>query len=173
MLTKNFYHAMMAIFSRIPLDGGYVKPDGTVSNVHPGYSSSILSSMYDLIIADIPTSTPVGVRIGSGVTPATADDYTLESVIASNMSVTKPSKVSVTRENDFVAVYATYSVTNIGSTPIDISEIGLFSDGYYANSSSSHTPILMDRTVLESPITVNPGESKPLTYTIRFNYPTV
>lgn len=152
--------------------GAYVLPDGTVNDAvrpasMPGY---LWDAMYDLYIDEAPTSTAYcGVRIGSGVTPATADDYTLESIITSGLSVVKPSAVTVTKENDCVAVYATYTVTNTGKTAVHISEIGLYAAAYYSTSLAK--PALADRTVLESPITINPGEAKPITYTIRLNYP--
>lgn len=173
MLTKNFYNWVMANLTKREITNGYVTPDGKVYNAVR--STQPISYMWEhmdyLVIDNAPTNyLYVGVRIGTGVTPATADDYTLESVINSGLSVVNPQDVTVTRENDFVAVYATYTVTNNGTTAVAISEIGLFCAGVY--TSSTMVPILADRTVLESPITINPGEAKPITYTIRFNYPT-
>ena len=175
MLTKNFYNQMMATISGKKIYSGLVIPDGTVQDAARGSGpvSKMFDSMYDLAIGDVPTSTSfTGVRIGTGVTPATIDDHTLESVITSGMSVANQQTVSVTQENGFVAAYATYSVTNTGKMPVAISEIGLFCKGWFDSSAGQEVVILVDRTVLESPITINPGEAKPITYTIRFNYPT-
>lgn len=172
MLTKNFFSWTMANLTGKDIVNGYVFPDGTVGNAtrqtnKPYY---LWEYMNYLSISDIPSSYLfIGTRIGTGATPATADDYTMESVITSGLITAESNTVTVTKENGFVAVYATYTVTNTGTTAVAISEIGLF--GATNGSSSGTKPILMDRTVLESPIVINPGEAKPLTYTIRFNYP--
>ena len=172
MLTKNFYNFMMAHLTNVQIENGYVHIDGTVSAAKrvSSVSGYLWNKMNNFAIGSIPTSyAAAGVRIGTGVTPATADDYTLESVITSGLTYVNPGSVAVTKENGFVAVYATYTVTNTDTTAVSISEIGLFCG---PEAMASVKPILMDRTVLEYPIVVNPGEAKPITYTIRFNYPT-
>ena len=174
MLTKNFYTFMMAYMAQSTIQGGCVLSDGTKGNTSANTSSNTSlwnTSMKSLALKDAPTSSnDAGVRIGTGTTPATIDDYTLESIITSGMTVSNPSAISVTAENGFIAVYANYTVKNTGTSAVSISEIGLYTSGYFTGKV---VPALMDRTVLEEPIVVNPGESKPLTYTIRMNYPTV
>ena len=171
MLTKNFYNSVMTQLTKKNITNGYVLSDGTIGIAAP---STATKQMWDYMCNLLPNNdlsnvAQAGVRIGKGVTPATADDYTLESFITSGVSINNPSAVSVTMEEGYVAAYCTYTVTNTGTTAIAISEIGLFSQ---ITASSVAKLVLMDRTVLESPITINPGQSKPITYTIRFNYPT-
>jgi hypothetical protein len=174
MLTKNFYNWAMATLTNKTIVNGYVGIDGTTYNADRTSSvpKDLWEGMRTIYTSALKPGTGNGAsaaQIGTGVTPATADDYRLESIITSGISVATPSAVTVTKENDFVAVYATYTVTNTGTTSLAVSEIGLFSTGRQGNEALI---VLMDRTVLESPIVINPGEAKPITYTIRFNYPT-
>lgn len=169
MLTKNFYNAVMTYLTNTIITNGFVRHDGTVGNTRTNMKQAYLwSAMKTLQLSAPSTFSTVGVRIGTGVTPATADDYTLDSIITSGLTVVNPSAVTVTVENGAVAAYASYTLTNTGTTAVAISEIGLFCSEYDA---SSYLTMLMDRTVLEEPIVINPGEAKPITYTIRFNYP--
>lgn len=173
MLTKNFYSAVAAMFTKNTVTNGIVSYDGTTRNA--AYYQT-LTGLFALDYMHKLRTTALahgigeqGVRIGSGATPATADDYTLENLILSGISIVNPSGVSVSAEKDGVSATATYAVANTGNTAIEINEIGLYGE-VFTNNSSTHLALL-DRTVLESPITINPGESKTLTYTIRFNYP--
>lgn len=175
MLTKNFYIWAMATLTNQTIINGYVGVDGTTYNAVRATSSAFMRWWEGMRTLGTSAPTPGSgytmseARIGTGVTPATADDYTLESMITSGISIVNPSAVTVTKENGYVAVYATYTVTNTGTTSLAVSEIGLFGTGFIASNGIS---MLTDRTVLESPIVINPGEAKPITYTIRFNYPT-
>lgn len=167
MLTKNFYNQVAALLTKKDIRNGLISTTGEVRDAPWNVFSamSMLGILNNLTIGEVGS----GVRIGSGDTPATADDYTLESVIASGCSVVNQSATTVTKEGDNVSAYATSTISNTGTTALSISEIGLFSsipvDGV-------GRPFLLDRTVLESPITINPGEAKSITYTIRMNYPT-
>ena len=109
-----------------------------------------------------------GVRYGTGSSPATADDTDLESVIPSqSLNVVMPTEATVNFTSAYMEYTTTISVKNLTSAAITISEIGLFLGTY---KSSSTTSFLVDRTVLDEPITIPAGQSKQITYTIRFNY---
>lgn len=171
MLTKNFFNDVMSRYAGSAVTGGLTDTSGAVW-VSGGYASTTtpFSNMKTLTIS---SSYGEGVRIGSGVTPATPDDYKLETLISDNCSVSTPSTVLASVDADGVSVSATYAVKNTGSTAFSVSEIGLFSGLYTViNNNGQKKTCMVDRTVLEKPITINPGESKQITYTIRFNYPT-
>ena len=170
MLTKNFFNFVMAQTALSTVNGNaMVDYTGAAfaSNFNTTSNCTGLKSIATLAASAISTSNP-GVRIGNGVTPPTVDDYNLESMITSGFTCTNPSAPAISLENDGVSISATYGITNTGTTAMTISEIGLF--GKITNSNI--TVFLLERTVLESPITINPGETKQVTYTIRFNYPT-
>lgn len=170
MLTKNFYNAIMRAVTKQTIKTGFVSYDGTVFDAY--WISTISNGEFLLdYMKTLKASSNIthGVRIGSGVTPATIDDYTIEEVIT-DFAVTNPSGISVNSENGYVEATATYGIYNYGANAFTISEICLFGDMY--GEATSTNKFLLDRTVLENPITVNPGQTKQVTYTIRMNYPT-
>lgn len=117
-----------------------------------------------------------GVYFGSGSTPATKADYTLASPITSGLAITSPSAVVWSDDgNGKHTACADFTVRNTSQSEINIYEIGLFSavqsnySGYNGNYSNQWWLTLMERTVLEEPITIAPGEAKLVTYKITFN----
>ena len=156
MLTKNFYSYMRAAFQKTAAE--FTKTDGAKKTTS--------------IVDDKPPFKQMntGVSFGTGTTPATASDYKLESTLDSTqITVSNPSAVSYSRGDTYEEYSVTFGVTNKTSNAITISEIGLTAVPYYSNSGTS-VYVLVDRTVLETPVTIPAGQSKQITYTIRFNY---
>ena len=80
-------------------------------------------------------------------------------------------------DDDGVSYTIRYTLTNTGNEDFTISEIGLFGFLYKKHKSYNYHyryNFLTERTLLESPITIpaNGGVGQ-LTYTLRYNYPTV
>lgn len=171
MLTKNFYSLMNSRLSgqnaTIAIPSGGTKSFGAneVHHVNNG------TSFYKAFTTDYGVSSRnsfPGVRYGTGSSPATADDTDLESVIPEqSLKVIMPSEATVNFAGEYLEYTTTISVQNLTSAAITISEIGLFPGAY---SGGNITPFLVDRTVLDEPITIPAGQSKQITYTIRFNY---
>lgn len=114
-----------------------------------------------------------GVCFGSGTTPATKDDYILESILDSqSLGVTLPSAVTYNQTDEYDEYTATYGV--MAKTDVTIGEMGLVWQIYYQYGSTNNFYhfALMDRTVLDEPISIPAGESKQIVYTIRFPHPT-
>lgn len=172
MLTKNFYNCLMSQYASSSISGGIVDYEG---GTYAAYcSGTTTKSFYDAMTSlKVLNTYAAGVRIGSGTTPATPSNFCLESVISSGATVTNPNNILVNSEEDGVSVSATYSVLNIGSDDLIISEIGLFDSLMVKlGSSTSYVVSMIDHTVLDEPITIAPSQTKQLTYTIKFNYPT-
>ena len=122
---------------------------------------------------------PSGIYIGSGNTPATADDYTLESQITSGLSAQSPSTVfGYDNATNEVTLSYVLTLTNTSSSDITVSELGITDECYFGDvlggnisgtGNSYKRSILMDRTILESPVTIEPSGSAVLHYT--FKYP--
>ena len=105
-----------------------------------------------------------GVVFGSGTTKPTIDDIDLENRITAGLSVTCGGlNLGKVADGQYCA-WASYTVTNTSEEEITISEIGVLT--CYFNS--GHYPILMERTVLDEPITIPAGEQKIITYKINF-----
>ena len=172
MLTKNFYNWLLSATSMKTVQNGVVDTSGKTHNIL--YSSSRVDKIFTgANIIRSSNSTVEGVYIGTGTTPATTDDYKLEAQINSGYSQAYADSVSINVDADGVSVFASIALTNTSTEAFTISEIGLAGKVCNSSSSSSNTCLaLIDRTVLEEPITINPNETKTLTYTIRMNYPT-
>lgn len=103
--------------------------------------------------------------LGTGTTTPTADDYCLESPIYTNLSC---DSVSVSRTSLTKTYTATFA--NSGSSDITVTEVGFIAYILYTytpNDERSDT-FLMDRTVLDTPVTIPAGESRTITYTLSF-----
>lgn len=122
------------------------------------------------------TAVHPGVYFGSGSTPASKSDYKLESPITSGLAITNPSNLAWTDDgNGKYEVIADYILRNTSDAEINIYEIGVFSpvnsmsNSMYGSSSNVWWLTLMERTVLNEPISIAPGESKLVTYKLTFN----
>lgn len=163
MLTKNFY-ALMRV--------GLGKTNSTITDTTNNKVVSILPNairdwygvFYEMNKYNN-ASAQQYVLFGNGTTPATVNDYKLESEITTGISVAYPSSATTEQTDNYILWTVTFGVK--ASVETTISEIGLFSKAYTANESVTS---LVDRTVLDAPITIPAGQSKQITYTIRFNY---
>lgn len=165
MLTKNFYSFIRSALSASGTSAKFRVVDGSE------YTASFTTSDYppfSVMHKWRSTSGSTGVSFGTGTTPATASDFALESELGSSeISVSTPSAVSFSRGDTYDEYSVTFGITNKTNAAIIISEIGLTS-GLSNYSGVKYT--LVDRTVLDNPITIPAGQSKQITYTIRFNY---
>lgn len=117
------------------------------------------------------SNTSSGIRVGSGSTPASVNDYELESMITSGISgsVSFDSSRQIDGSGNYQSVYLV-SITNTGSVDVVVSEIGYAINAYGATNnggSRQEIKILIDRTLLNTPVTIAPGESAVITYTMK------
>lgn len=178
MLTKNFYEYISTFLKRSGADESHAANltifDGTKVTHALGKTTIMPYSLLGGMVH--PQCVPIGSEdfwygtwFGTGTTPATADDYTLESPITDGtLSFHNAATVSGVANSDHYRYSMTYDVTNTGSEDITVSEIGLFS----LNASSGLWQSLLDHTVLETPITVPAGQTVPINYTIKLPYGT-
>lgn len=114
-----------------------------------------------------------GVVFGSGNTAPTQDDTTLSGNLVTGL--TSSYVYNETFADDGIDVTTVYTLTNNNAESVTIGEIALvdviqnqpqqYYDTYYY-------PYLIERTALETPITIQAGGVGQVTYTIRMNYPT-
>lgn len=108
-----------------------------------------------------------GVCFGSGTTPATEDDYCMEGDLFTNYTY------SQTYEYGNGSVTYKYTLTNNGDEPFTIGEIGIVTNVTSAvagNTTGYRSMVLLERTVLESPITIpaNGGVGQ-IAYTLKMD----
>ena len=139
--TVNYVNMMALYMAKIP---------ALMDNVYT-YSNAITATL------DAP-----GVHFGTGTAIPTSDDYKLENritMISSDYPVTK----KVTQNGDTIT--GVYTITNNTSNDITITEIGLYGKALYSGTSSYL--YLVDRTLLDSPVTIPAnGGIGQVTYTI-------
>lgn len=167
------------------------KPDGTYTNVlsygssnqytpeNPAYSSYRSSGLRYLMELgkcsmelitnqnnDVQTHY-ASIGFGTGSTPATYEDYRIETLITSGLTGVNSSG-TLTSPSSFDAVTHKYSSTrtftinNSSGSSITLSEMGIFCNN-----------VLVYREVLATPITIDPGESVTVSFTREatvFNY---
>lgn len=102
-----------------------------------------------------------GIYFGSGITPPAATDYTLEVPITTGLSIVNTASVAMTHDAKRYSYCNTIELTNGVSVAISVSEIGLFGQ---SSSGNTRKPVLYERTVLETPIVIEPGETKVIRY---------
>lgn len=174
MLTKNgkkllLYYLMNS--NRTGYENPVPLSDTTLVNISGSekptslYAENVNSFINSLnhMITSPTTDSVTFIRIGTGTTAATENDYKLE---ADATGVTCDTAITAISGNDSKKTY-TATFSNTTDANIVVTEIGFFTNCYY-NSSSENDNFLLDRIVLDTPITIPAGESKPITYEIGF-----
>lgn len=110
---------------------------------------------------------------GSGNTPATIDDYKLSGDPIQNISYSYANNSTYNEDGSATNLSYNYTITNNNDTAITIGEIGMFTEAMWkvAYSNYIHNYYLLERTVLENPITIPAGGVGQVTYNIQINYP--
>ncbi len=143
----------------------YLKLKGTTGNAGIGMVPWIMPTV---VVAN---SSSNGIRLGTGTTAPTENDYALESIIASGMTATVIT--SSARVNGNIETIFAVTVTNTSTSDITIGEIGYYgvqpmytSEG---STASSNSTIMYDRTLLNAPVTIGAGDSATINYRITAN----
>lgn len=140
------------------------------------FFSMFLRSNSDSPVKNVNSS---GVIFGSGNTPATEDDYCLESIISQNVNLSKGSS-RVFRwdfENSKLYIGIDYTISNTGAESIEIKEVGKTVSAYSSSelngdATGNEFVVLLDRTVLDVPVIIPAGESGVVRYEFEYDYST-
>lgn len=136
---------------------GYWLNKGRCASIPTTYQSSATTSVF-------------GVYFGTGPTPATANDYTLEAPITSGLTIGNTYNLCTYAEDEAgnCSFTGTFRLTNTTSDEINIYEVGLVTS--VKVTTSKYYPILMERTTFTEPFTILPGQTKVFTYKMRLNF---
>lgn len=171
MITNSYKKYVYGRYNRTTVSNAVIDCEGAKHSSSPyGYSSNgtnmadhayIIRQGFKFTTTLKANGGSVGVYFGSGSTPPTEDDYTLEAPISSGLSSVQTSLAECV---DCSYIERAAIVKNTSAADITIREIGFFgvtvADG---NSDSTNWLFLIDRTVLDEPITIPPGEVRTLT----------
>jgi hypothetical protein len=175
MLTKQFNQVVRAAITgknvqvTTPLGNSYnATVPTTMSNGYQGiYCSRMLSIAYlmalDASATAFSNSTMGGgFAFGTGTQQPTEDDYTITlKLLPTDSFLVSPQVVC-----DGETCTGTYTIINKGTETVTLTEVGLF--GMCPRSGSSGYNYMIDRTLLEQPITIGPGDMGKIVYTITF-----
>lgn len=103
-----------------------------------------------------------GIAFGSGTTPPQKTDYKLENYITTGLTYSGNN----TNQTDGIANWV-QTVQNTSTAQITITEVGLFSKN--SHTGRDYTVFLLTRTVLDTPVVLQPNEVKTFTITIDYN----
>lgn len=114
-------------------------------------------------------ATNAGFHFGSGTTAPTENDYKMESDFTSGISVVLNSSARSYTPKPHMTF--TFTITNTGSSSVTVSEVGIVTANIQCCTSSSATSassnnILIDRTLLDTPLTIAPSSTAALEYTV-------
>lgn len=134
------------------------------------------SSISMTVLSTAITATSNGVAFGSGNTPATENDYTIENqILGLTASVTSDNYMTFNAETDSWDLNFQFTINNPGETDVTISEMCRFvstaKNATKGASGSGNTSVLVERIVLDAPVTIPAGEASVINYT--FSRPTV
>lgn len=180
MLVKNWYRMFFGRAGNFTTgEMGLRFIDGTVQNgndtlgnmlVHHATFALAISSAAAPYMGRFIKGSPYGynswggVAFGDGSTPVSFDDYELAGQAHAAYDAT--ASISKSVDDDGATITALYTITNNSDADMVIAELGLF-HGY-----NNTVYFMVERTVLDSPVTIPAGGVGQITYTIRMNYPT-
>lgn len=173
MLTKQFNTILRAAitgenFTFKMVDGNIVTMTipTDLSNNYAQYFTKYMMRIPALMNNDrysaaIGYSSNGGVAFGTGTAAPTEDDYKITQKVMNSgtgFAVTK----TVTQEGGKCT--GIYTLVNDSTTDVTITEVGLF--GSVMCTTNSYYCYLIDRTLLEEPVTIKAGEVGKITYTV-------
>lgn len=158
MLTNNYYAAWCA-----GQGSGYpilTKSDGTTFGANESGWNRIQLG---------PAKACSEIVFGTGTTPPTRDDYALSGTnITSSLSRQDETISKETLANGVKVIHSMF-IKNTSSEPVTIGEVA-WRQSFLYTSNNAYSGILLDRTVLQEPITIPAGEVGQINYSIFFPY---
>lgn len=173
MLTKNWYNHLGAQMTGATITNGLKDYNGTNRSAVYADSTPYLNYMnvyYIALSASFKTalSNTTFVVFGDGDTAPTLEDYGPAGEIISDIAVSRAGSYSTDDSGSTGSVL--FTITNGGSSAITIREICIYGMLNYGRTNT--IACCIDRTVLDTPVTIEAGGVGQVTYTIRMDYPT-
>jgi hypothetical protein len=119
------------------------------------------------------SASSAGISIGTGSTAASEDDYNLEATITSGVNVVLTG-TSYGAENPwFPYIKYDLTITNTGANPLVVTEVGykqtFLTSQILGSGRTESSILLLDRCVLDTPVTIAPGDAGIVTYRLQTN----
>lgn len=175
MFLSNYYKILGMYFMNRNDGVSLTTPSGSsVRAYYYNYNTCHYNFCLDNLRALSTSYSSNGVIFGDGSTPPSVSDYCLSGNVITGIVSSSTRKATSTENSAENTVL--FTITNNNAKAVTISEVGYIGyNQYYTSATGSNSfsdYFLLDRTVLESPITIEPGGVGQVTYTLRMNYPT-
>lgn len=173
MLTKNAKKLILYCIMDSCISGtGYPEPNHVEYTLTNMQGTSITTSAYarstysfinslNHVITDPTQNSITFIRCGTGTSEPTENDYRLSFV----SGISCDSVITSIGSNVSKKIY-TATFSNDTDADIVVTEIGFFTNFFYTSTNNDN--FLLDRILLETPITIPAGESKAITYELGF-----
>ena len=172
MITNTFKYIMAMMLESIGGNtaSGKIKVKNTQGQDR--YLGNRFSSFPNTVYTSVQrTVSSPGIYVGTGDTAPTANDYCLEQMITSGISASSSSITSGLDDSGNPFVQYLFTITNTTSSDITIKEVGYSQYLYVSNSLNgdavNYNTLLLDRTVLTTPVTVPANDSAAIKYTLK------
>lgn len=168
MVTKNFLNALaMALQSGSGIGSLPVKDTTGMVKYLTGNSTFYTNPTKTVAT----NAAAAGISVGAGNTAATEEDFQLAEPLTSGINLTLTETVYGVDVPGYPYIQYKVTVTNTGSDPITVKEIGykqnLNAAKYPGMSTGGGFVFLLDRTVLDTPVTIAAGDAGIITYKLR------
>ena len=170
MLTTNFYVMQAVEATQRSIYKKATTPEGVAVDVVATGGNTYYPRILPTSGGVVFSYNSLGVVVGSGNAPATKADYKLENIITSGLKSVSSTNATDALDNGVENIKAII-LQNTTETDITISEVGLIGMCYSGSGDSYYKYLMVDRTVLDVPVTIPAGESKAISYSIRINWP--
>lgn len=176
MITKAGKAAILGLFTSTGSRKSLVqckRTDGSVRYISNNVGSGIYPEQVTTTF--VKNIAQAGVIVGTGNTPPTDSDYTLANLITEGLTGTVTKVQTFDETANQFKLTLTLSLTSSAASNITISEIGLTG---FINASSTKDDetagvsgqlFLIDRTVLDAPVTIEPSDTATIKYELISN----
>lgn len=163
-LTAMLLQSTSTVFGSLPVRG----VNGKTYYTHGAFTFP--SSRAETFTLD---ASAAGVSFGTGSTAATEHDINLENTITGGVTVSLASRLAGCDAPGNPWLQYTFTVTNTGSEALTIREVGYKQSLKCATTpgrnNSADAVCLLDRTVLDAPLTIAAGDAGILVYKLKTN----
>lgn len=151
MITTNVLSALKASYSGINSSGKDFNGNSLIIDMNQ--SSNFRGADYKYVTYPEENWDGIYLLIGSGNSEESINSYRLDSVISNYMCISQMHTLDTEFNNNLLTVVRT--IQNTSTEEFTIKEVGLFAANY-----------MVARELLETPITIQPGEKYTLSMTI-------
>ena len=168
MLTQNFINAIAMVLQRGSINKGLLPVtayNGTVYYLSPSQAIPATATQSFTL-----SKSAAGICMGQGDTAPAVTDYQLENQIEYSLTGSVIQTVLDLDANGNPYIQFDIAVTNTADTAVTVREIGYRQSLYAATAvggTGSNRVCLLDRTVLDTPVTIAPDGAATIRYTLK------